>query len=118
LPVGKDIHGNDIPALFYQDPSYQARLAQLSRGPADMDPSRLSIPNKIPHDERAAADAIQAKYALQRTLVSRFTSPTDGELMLFVNDAIAAFPFLKTYTGFYDNNTGIAKISLKRLEAE
>jgi hypothetical protein len=118
LPVGQDINRNNIPALFYEDKSYEDRLAQLNHGPADKDPSRLAIPSKIPDDERAAANTIETKYALRRVFVSRFTAPADGELMLYVNDAIAALPFFRTYTGFYDNNSGTAKVSLKRLEAQ
>jgi hypothetical protein len=42
-----------------------------------------------------------------------FTARSDGELFLYVNDAIAAIPFW-TYKGFYANNTGNAKVTTKR----
>jgi hypothetical protein len=113
LPVGTDRNGNSMPVHFSDDPSYQARLEQLHRGEPANDPSRLPIPSKIPPSELAAANAIESKQALRRKFVSRFMSPQDGELMLYVNDAIAALPFLKTFSQFYENNSGAAKISLK-----
>jgi hypothetical protein len=33
-----------------------------------------------------------------------------------VNDAIAAIRFLRPYKAFYDNNTGAAKVTIKRLD--
>jgi len=32
-----------------------------------------------------------------------------------VNDAIAAIPLLQTFTDFYDNNTGKAKVTIKHV---
>jgi uncharacterized protein (DUF2235 family) len=55
---------------------------------------------------------------LRKTLVSRFTATADGELMLYVNDAIVAIPFVETIKTFYANNSGTAKVTLKRLSAE
>lgn len=115
LPIGTDMLGNQIPEHFYDDPDYKQRLAQLKDGPAENDPSRLPYSSKIPPSELAAAKAIQSKYALRRKFISRFTSPADGELMLYVNDAIAAIPFIKTFDEFYANNSGSAKVTLKRL---
>jgi Uncharacterized alpha/beta hydrolase domain (DUF2235) len=117
LPIGTDRSGNVIPKHFYDDPSYKDRLAELHRGPAEDDPSRLPVRSKIPAREIAAATEIEAKYSLEKTFISRFTSPADGELMLYVNDAIAAFPFARTADGFYANNSGRAKVTLKLLSA-
>ncbi|WP_298257304.1 DUF2235 domain-containing protein [Bradyrhizobium sp.] len=115
LPIGTDRLGNRIPEHFYDDPSYKDRLSELREGPSESDPSRIPYSSKIPASELATANAIDLKYALRRKFVSRFTSPEDGELMLYVNDAIAAIPFVGTFDGFYRNNSGRATITLKRL---
>ena len=117
LPIGTDMSGKPIPEHFYDDPDYKDRLAELRRGPAQDDPSRLSYDSKIPPREMAAATGIEAKYKLRKKFISRFTSPADGELILYVNDAIAAIPFAKTIDGFYANNSGRAKVTLKLLSA-
>jgi len=117
LPIGSDSSGNKIPENFYQDPSYQDRLAELSRGPAKDDPIRLRYSSKIPPSELAAANAIESKYSLPRKFISHFTAPADGELLLYVNDAIAAIPLVRTMGGFYANNSGRAKVTLKLLSA-
>ena len=54
---------------------------------------------KIPDAELPAAEKIRAKYKLRKTYVSNFTARSDGELFLYVNDAIAAIPFWKPYQG-------------------
>ncbi len=115
LKVGTDQYGTSIPEHFYEDPSYRDRLAQLKGGPDD--PTRLPYNKKIPASELPRADEIASKYPLRRQFVSRFTAPVDGELILYVNDAIAAIPFVDTFKAFYENNSGRAKITLKRLTA-
>jgi hypothetical protein len=117
LPVGSDASGKPIPKDFYEDPSYKNRLAELNRGPSENDPSRLTYYSKIPASELATANEIESKYTLRKKFISRFTAPADGELMLYVNDAIAGFPFVRTIEGFYANNSGSAKITLKLLSA-
>jgi hypothetical protein len=92
-------------------------LKELSSGKAKDDPSRLWPSRKIPEAELAAAEKIRAKYTLRKTYVSNFTARSDGELILYLNDAIAAVPFLNPCKGFYDNNTGKAKVIIKRLVA-
>ena len=115
IPTGKDAAGNNIPKHFYEDDSYRARLEQLRSGEAAKDPRRLAINQKIPGDELPAAKQIREKYMLRKTYLSNFTAHEDGELILYVNDAIAAIPFGKVFTWFYDNNTGRAKVTIKRL---
>ena len=104
-----------MPKRFYEDDDYAARLKELSSGEAEDDPSRLWPSQKIPAAELQAAEKIRAKYTLRKTYVSNFTARSDGELILYVNDAIAAIPLLKPYKGFYENNTGKAKVTIKRL---
>jgi hypothetical protein len=117
IPTGQDAAGNKMPKRFYEHDDYAARLKELSSGEAKDDPSRLWLSQKIPEAELAAAEKIRAKYTLRKTYVSNFTARSDGELILYVNDAIAAIPFLRPYKGFYDNNTGMAKVTIKRLVA-
>jgi uncharacterized protein (DUF2235 family) len=117
IPTGEDAAGNPMPKHFYEDSDYAARLKELNGGEAKNDPSRLGVSQKIPLAELPAAEKIRAKYKLRKTYVSNFTARSDGELILYVNDAIAAIPFWKPYKGFYDNNTGKAKVTIKRLVA-
>jgi hypothetical protein len=102
IEAGKDIAGQKIPKHFYEDGDYATRL-------------KLAVNEKIPGTELPAAKKIREKYQLRKTYVSNFTAHGDGELILYVNDAIAAIPFGKIFTWFYDNNTGKAKITIKRL---
>lgn len=117
IEAGRDITGRKIPKHFYEDEDYAARLMELKGGEAAKDPSRLAVSQKIPDAELPAATKIRAKYKLGKTYISNFTARSDGELILYVNDAIAAIPFWKTITSFYDNNTGKAKVTIKRLVA-
>jgi hypothetical protein len=95
VPTGKDRDGNEIPRNVY--------------------PSRLDPDGKIPQDELKAANDIRANLNLRKIYVSNFIAPNDGELFLYVNDALIAVPFLKTFAGFYKNNTGKAKVTVKLL---
>jgi hypothetical protein len=112
IPTGQDAAGNDMPKYFYEEEGYADRLKKLKG--TNEDPSRLDIDRPIPPTELQAAKDIRAKYTLRKTYVSNFTARSDGELFLYVNDAIAALPFW-TYKGFYANNTGNAKVTIKRL---
>lgn len=114
IEAGTDFRGKIIPKSFYADDSYKARLQELNAGPRKNDPSRLRVSEKIPSDEMAAARDIRAKYALRGVYASTFIAPIDGELFLYVNDAIAAVPFF-TYAGFYRNNTGSATVTVQHL---
>lgn len=131
IPTGQDAAGNPMPKRFYEfvgkqdkegnfqkDPDdYAPRLKELNSGDAAKDPSRLAVNEKIPQAELPAAKKIRDKYVLRNTYVSNFTAHSDGELFLYVNDAIAAIPFWKTFTWFYDNNTGKAKVTIKHVVA-
>ena len=68
----------------------------------------------IPDAERAAAKATHEKQDVNREFVSQFTAPASGELFLYVNDAILAFPFLPAMSCFYNNNSGAAQVTVKR----
>jgi hypothetical protein len=139
IPTGQDAAGNPMPKRFYDfvgkldrygnvqdDPDNYAprleqlkkltQLKQLSKGEAD--PSQLAVSEKIPDTELPAAKKIREKFALRKTYVSNFTARSDGELFLYVNDAIAAIPLWKENIGaFYKNNTGKAKVTIKHLSS-
>jgi hypothetical protein len=112
IPTGQDAAGNPMPKRYYEDKDYTA-----NSGEAKYDPTESAPNHKIPLADLPAAEKIRAKYTLRKIYVSNFTARSDGELILYVNDAIAAVPFLKPFKGFYDNNTGVAKITIKRLAA-
>jgi hypothetical protein len=132
IPAGQDAAGNPMPKYFYEfvgkldkygkvqdDPdNYAPRLKELNSGDATKDPSRLSVSQKIPNAELPAAKKIREKFVLRNTYVSSFTAHSDGELFLYVNDAIAAIPFWKeNIDAFYKNNTGMAKVTIKHLSS-
>ena len=52
-----------------------------------------------------------------RTLISDITADATGELFLYVNEAVWAFPGRPT-DFFYRNNSGTAKVTVKRILAE
>jgi hypothetical protein len=70
----------------------------------------------VPLDGRPVpeADEIGKTEPPVRLLVSRFTAPGSGELFLYVNDAIFAWPFGLLGSYFYDNNRGMAKVTVQR----
>jgi uncharacterized protein (DUF2235 family) len=53
-----------------------------------------------------------------RTLISDITADATGELFLYVNDAMWAFPGPMDAKVFYKNNSGTAKVTVKRILAE
>jgi uncharacterized protein (DUF2235 family) len=60
------------------------------------------------------AKEIGEKHQLRKIYASKFIAHSDGELILYLNDAIAAIPFWKTITNYYENNTGKARIKITR----
>jgi uncharacterized protein (DUF2235 family) len=115
LNVGVGADGNPVPIRFYDAPEYASRLKELQDGEPKSDPSRLSGCQKIPDSELATAQSIRRKQQnLRTTYVSQFTAPDNGELFLYVNDAIAAVPFVPTIECFYVNNSGTAKVTIER----
>lgn len=65
-------------------------------------------------DEIAKANEYWSKPDFQKVFVSQFVAPAEGELFLYVNDAIAAVPFIPIQC-FYKNNGGKAKITIERV---
>jgi hypothetical protein len=116
LEIGYDASGKAVPARFYENDAYKARLAELQRGEAKMDPSRLPTCDKIPDAELPTAQGIRNKQNLRTAFVSEFVAPADGELFVYVNDAIGAVPFGPTIKCFYANNSGTAKVRIQRVQ--
>ena len=50
-----------------------------------------------------------------RVLISDLTADATGELFIYVNDAVLTFPGLTDV--FYRNNSGTAKVTVKRILA-
>jgi hypothetical protein len=120
IPTGQDAAGNPMPKHLYEFVGKQNKKGKVIQADPDNYAqrlkylSRLAVSEKIPDAELPAAKKIRANYELRNTYVSNFTAHSDGELFLYVNDAIAAIPFW-TYKGFYTNNAGKAKIIIKHL---
>jgi hypothetical protein len=110
-----DAHGNTIPPFFYEDDSYGARLAELRRGEAKLDPSRIGRCDKLPENEVRAAEAVWDKRDLRRRFVSQFVASESGELFLYVNDVLQALPFMGKISCYYDNNRGSAKVFVQKV---
>lgn len=50
----------------------------------------------------------------KRTFVTHFIAPTDGPFYLYVNDLVPSLPLFGTIDLFYLNNTGKARVTIKR----
>jgi hypothetical protein len=68
-----------------------------------------------PITDTSMAQAPEDRTQLRRTYVSQFVAPASGQLYLYVNDAIAAAPFLPTLECFYKNNSGSAKVTVEQV---
>ncbi|MCJ2110267.1 DUF2235 domain-containing protein [Methylobacterium sp. E-025] len=76
-----------------------------------------SLSDKLPSSMLAKAEDFHAKLQrLPTTYLSEFVAKADGELFLFVNDAIVGVPYFDTCHWFYDNNRGSAVVRVKKLE--
>jgi len=76
---------------------------------------RLEVWQIVPDADRKAFLATYALPPSRRTLVAEIVAPSDGELFLYLNDAIAAVPFGPDVERFYDNNAGSADVTVERL---
>jgi hypothetical protein len=62
-------------------------------------------------EEHELKPCVSRKHGNPKLLTAEFTAESDGELFLFVNDAVIAWP--NTVDFFYQNNRGTAEISLE-----
>ena len=74
------------------------------------------FPSQAPND--AKREQLKNKHCLHpnRTLISDVTADATGELFIYVNDAVLALPISKNI--FYLNNSGSAKVTVKRVLAD
>jgi hypothetical protein len=73
----------------------------------------LRVSDKVPVAERQRIMACDPVPPDRRKLRARITAETDGELFLYVNDAVLSFPRLTST--FMDNNAGTASVKVRRL---
>jgi hypothetical protein len=125
LDVGFDRKGMHIPVWIYEAPEFIAYLKQANRTPEEFDAALPKL-SPIPAADLPAADAAVGHFDLGRRFVSRFVAQSDGELFLYVNDAVFGYPSyrvlfghspLGVFKGFYDNNSGKATVTIKRIDA-
>lgn len=79
----------------------------------------LDIPLPAAEDYKRAQLECEAGKAFikpNRTLISDITADANGELFIYVNDAVLTFPGLTEL--FYNNNGGTAKVTVTRILAE
>jgi hypothetical protein len=77
----------------------------------------MDIPTPAPksfQDEQLQCE-VDKKIQPSRLLISDFTADANGELFIYVNDAVVTLPWLTDF--FYRNNSGTAKVTVKRLLA-
>jgi uncharacterized protein (DUF2235 family) len=84
----------------------QADAIKGTSSPATAELKKLQLACEAPKDVGPA-----------RVLISDITADATGELFLYVNDAVWAFPGRPTDV-FYRNNSGTAKVTVKRILAD
>ena len=118
LEAGTDRSGHKIPATIDRAPGFQDYLSHKAKPMTGSEFSRsLGVTSSIPEADQKAANAVAEKFDLRRRFVSRFIAQSDGEFFLYVNDAAVGLPLLPVFDGFYRNNSGTAKVTIKRLDA-
>ncbi|MEJ0035942.1 MAG: DUF2235 domain-containing protein [Gammaproteobacteria bacterium] len=75
--------------------------------------ARLGVSDKLPRSEAERVMACNPVPADRKILRARITAEADGELFLFVNDAVLSVPGV-TET-FMKNNSGTASVEVRRL---
>jgi uncharacterized protein (DUF2235 family) len=76
------------------------------------------IPRTIDETQKRASIACDQQDGLQptRVLISDFRANSSGELFIYVNDAVLLWPGAIDF--FYRNNSGSARVELKRIAAD
>jgi uncharacterized protein (DUF2235 family) len=83
--------------------------------PAEVElPATRSMCKPIADDDLPRARQHHRRQHLDRKLVAQFDAPADGELFLYLNDAIAGLPVVGTTDCFYRNNSGSARVTIER----
>lgn len=76
--------------------------------------ANLGVCSPIPDDALAHAQRIHREQKVNREFISQFTARTDGELFLYLNDAILALPLLDPIRCWYNNNRGSARVTIRK----
>jgi hypothetical protein len=69
----------------------------------------------IPETDKLAAREVWRQQNLSSLMVADFTAAASGELFLYVNDAIQFFPFFGPFDLYYQNNSGSAEVTVRRI---
>jgi T6SS, Phospholipase effector Tle1-like, catalytic domain len=105
LPEGSDRAGATFESHVRRDPVFRSKFP---------DATQRASGAKLSPEELSVASQIRAAHEFSNTFVSEFIAPEDGELFLYVNDAVVAAPFWGVIKRFYENNTGRAKVSIRK----
>jgi T6SS, Phospholipase effector Tle1-like, catalytic domain len=105
LPKGIDRAGASFEAHVRQGPAYKSKFP---------DAAQRGGGTKLSPEELQVASQVRAAHKFSNTFVSEFVAPADGELFLYVNDAIVAAPFWGVIKKFYENNTGRATVAIRK----
>lgn len=74
------------------------------------------ISAKLPNSALKKAEELhRSLHRIPRTYTSEFVSKADGELFIFVNDAIFGLPYLNICNWFYQNNRGTAAVWIEHV---
>ncbi len=123
-------------AAYFQPIARIGRLGMtelLLRPESGQEPITLSKDAHVPSQSRAGAcepvtadpndiAALQSRFGLQRSLVSRFVAPKSGPLFLYVNDAMLGSIWIASLVGgqdcFYRNNAGAATVHVEMIKED
>jgi uncharacterized protein (DUF2235 family) len=111
IPAGTDRAGGQFDAYFYTDPLFQNRLSEIKKN-NEPDPTNKLGAYRIADRDVALASTIRKQHKFQDEYVSDFVASTTGELFLYVNDVMLAYPW-KPIMYFYRNNRGSATVIIQ-----
>ncbi len=111
IPAGTDRAGGQFDAHFYTDPLFQNRLSEIKKN-NEPDPANKLGAYRIADRDVALASTIRKQHKFQDEYVSDFVASTTGELFLYVNDLMLAYPW-KPIMYFYRNNRGSATVTIQ-----
>ncbi len=105
------------PAAAEDGASLGAALVRTVRGVLDIPAAIADIPRPAPEAYRREQVACRANDRVQptRELISDITADASGELFIYVNDAVLAWPGSRDF--FYRSNSGAAKVHVTRIVA-
>ena len=111
IPAGTDRAGGQFDAHFYTDPLFQNRLSEINKN-NEPNPTNKLGDYRIADRDVGLASSIREQHKFQDEYVSDFVASMTGELFLYVNDAMLAYPW-KPIMYFYKNNRGSATVTIQ-----